>query len=73
MKINVAVKTNSKMERVEKQSGGSYVVRVGVAPIEGKANKRVIELLAEFLGVPKSKIQLVSGAKSKNKVFEVFD
>ena len=71
MKINVQVKTKSKSEGVEELEDGSYVVRVNVPPIEGKANKRIIELLAKHLGKPKSHIRLVNGAKSKNKVFEV--
>lgn len=71
MKITVTVKTKSKFEAVEKQEDGSYVVRVNVPPVDGKANERVIELLAQFLDKPKSSIQLVSGMKSKNKVFLV--
>jgi uncharacterized protein (TIGR00251 family) len=73
LKINVSVKTKSKREGVEPQEDGSYIVRVNVPPIEGKANIRVAELLAEFLGHPKSKVQLVSGTKSKNKVFKIID
>lgn len=72
MKINVVVKTKSKVEGVEKQKDGSYIVRVNTPPTEGKANKRVIELLSQHLNQPKSHIQLISGHKSKNKVFEVF-
>ena len=71
MKIKVVVKTNSKVEAVEKTSDDTYIVRVNVLPVEGKANKRVIELLAKFLGLPKTHIQIVRGAKSKIKVFEI--
>ena len=71
MKINVLVKTKCKNEGVEELPNGSYAVRVNVPPIEGKANKRVIELLAKHLGVPKSRVLLVAGAKGKNKIFEV--
>lgn len=69
MKITVAVKPNSKKELVEELSDGSYVVRVNVPPIEGKANERVIELLSEHFRIPKSLISLVSGQKSKKKIF----
>ncbi len=71
MKINVVVKTKSKKEGVEALSDDSYIVRVNVPPVEGKANLRVIELLAKHLGCPKSQIQLVNGDKSKKKVFKV--
>ena len=71
MKISVFVKTNSKVESVEKQADGIYVVRVHVPPIEGKANERIRELLAEHFICPKSLVKIISGLKSKRKIFEV--
>lgn len=71
MKISVTAKTKSKMEGVELLQDNTYIVRVNVPPIEGRANKRIIELLSEFLKVPKSQIELVSGVKSKHKIFKI--
>jgi uncharacterized protein len=71
MKIIVSIKTNSKVEGVEKISEQEYIVRVNALPVEGKANKRIIELLSEYFDLPKSKVSLVSGQKSKKKVFEL--
>lgn len=71
MKITVSVKPNSKKEHVEKQPDGSYIVRVNVPPIEGRANERVIELLAEYFQCAKTKIALVSGQRGKKKIFSV--
>lgn len=45
MKIRVLVKTKSKAEGIEKNNDDSNTVRVNVPPIDGKANKRVIELV----------------------------
>lgn len=71
MKVTVTVKTNSKIESVEKLSDQEFIVRVNVPPVEGKANKRITELLSEYFDVPKSKVSLASGEKSKKKVFEI--
>ncbi|MBN21489.1 MAG: hypothetical protein CL678_09410 [Bdellovibrionaceae bacterium] len=71
MKISVIVKTKSKKEGVEKTQEGVYLVRVNVPPIDGKANKRVIELLAKYYDCSKSQITLMSGAKGKNKIFKI--
>lgn len=71
MKITVSVKPNSRKEGVEPQPDGSVVVRVNAPPIEGRANSRVIELLSEHFGCPKSRVRLVSGARGKRKIFEV--
>ena len=71
MKISVQVKTNAKQEFLERLPDGTFVARVRVPPIEGRANERIREILAEFFDCPKSHIRLVAGEKSKKKVFEV--
>lgn len=71
MKIQVQVKIQSKKEMIEKQEDGSFIVRINTPPVEGKANKRVIELLSKYFRVAKTKIRLVSGEKSKKKSFEI--
>jgi hypothetical protein len=71
MKITVAVKPNSKKESVEILPDGSYLVRVNTPPVDGKANERVIKLLSKALKKPKSTIELVSGHRSKRKIFEI--
>lgn len=71
MKISVQVKTNAKQERIERLADGSFTVRVRVPPIEGRANERIREMLAEFFNCSKSYVELISGDKSKKKVFKV--
>lgn len=71
MKISVLAKANSKVESVEKAPDGSYVVRVNVPPVEGKANHRIVELLAKYFGVPKRSVEIISGQKGKKKVFKI--
>lgn len=71
MKISVTVKPNSRKEGIEKQDDGSYIVRANAPATEGRANERVIELLAKHFGVSKSRIDLNSGARSKKKIFSI--
>lgn len=71
MKITVHVKPNSKKEGIEIQEDGSFIVRVNVPPTEGKANQRVIELLAKHLNCSKSCLALIKGHKSKTKIFNL--
>lgn len=70
MKIAVRVKPRSKVEEVTGEGDG-YVVRVKEPPIEGRANRAVLRLLASHLGVPESRLRVVSGFSSRNKVIEV--
>ena len=39
--------------------------------MDGKANKELIELLADKYDVPKSQIRIKSGLSSKNKLVEI--
>jgi uncharacterized protein YggU (UPF0235/DUF167 family) len=39
--------------------------------VEGRANRAVLKLLARYLGIPESRLRIVSGLASKNKVIEV--
>jgi uncharacterized protein (TIGR00251 family) len=39
--------------------------------VEGKANKAAIEFLAKHFGISRSRVMLVSGEKSRHKVFEL--
>jgi uncharacterized protein (TIGR00251 family) len=71
VKIHVQVKLRSKLEGVEELGEGRVVVKINVPPEDGKANERVHELLAKFYGISKSALVLVSGFKSKSKIFEV--
>jgi uncharacterized protein (TIGR00251 family) len=72
LKIQVKVKPRSKTEDVTKEMDGDvYVVRVKEPPVEGRANRAVVRLLAKHLGVPESRLRIVSGFSSKNKVVEV--
>ncbi len=71
MKITVVVKPNSRAEGVTPQPDGSILVRVNAPPIEGRANERLVRLLAEHLGVAPSRVQVVAGARGKRKVVEI--
>jgi len=70
MLITVTAHPNSKKPRVEKDLFGGLHVYVNQPPLEGKANQAVIQSLAEYFKVSKSKIKLVRGSKSKMKTFE---
>ncbi|MBU3978080.1 DUF167 domain-containing protein [Patescibacteria group bacterium] len=69
MKISVIAHPNAKKPRVEKDLLNALHVYVSQPPLEGKANKAVIEALAAHFHVKKSNVLLLSGEKSKNKNF----
>jgi len=56
----------------ESDSGDRVLhVRVMAPPVDGKANKALTALLAEEFKVPKSKIRIVRGESSRDKLVEI--
>jgi len=74
MKISVHLKPNSRhREEVVVGDDGSLMVYTKAPAIEGRANVAAMKLLAKYFGVAPSKVKLVRGATSKNKIFEIDD
>ena len=71
MKFSVRVKPNSKESRIEELGPNQFLVKVKAPPWENKANQEVIALLSEYLQVPKSRISILSGLKSKQKMVKI--
>jgi uncharacterized protein YggU (UPF0235/DUF167 family) len=44
---------------------------LNAAPVDGAANDELVDLLAEWLGVPPRAITIVQGAAARSKVLEV--
>ncbi|MDQ7778747.1 MAG: DUF167 domain-containing protein [Planctomycetota bacterium] len=66
MKIDVTVKPRSRRVKVEKTDQG-YVVCVNEPPVDGKANEALVEALADYLGIRRSRITILAGLKSRKK------
>ena len=71
MKIEVIVHPNARKPRIERDLLDMMHVYVLEPPLEGRANKAVIEALAKHFKVKKSEVILVAGKKSKIKLFEI--
>jgi uncharacterized protein (TIGR00251 family) len=73
LRFAVRVQPRSSRTGVEPEGEGRFRVRVHSAPEGGKANSEVIELLAEHFGVPRTRIKILRGASSRNKIVEIDD
>ncbi len=70
MKIKVRVRPNARETKVE-QLEDEFVVSVRAHPVEGRANSELIEALSEYFRVPKSRIRIVAGLRSRKKIVEI--
>jgi uncharacterized protein (TIGR00251 family) len=71
MLIKVKVFPNSKKEEMVRGSKDGFKIKVKEKPMKGRANKKVIEILASYFKVPESKIRLIKGFRERNKIFEI--
>ncbi len=70
MKIAVKVNTNSQKQRVFMKEGQLYVYFRGVRE-DGKANEKLVEILAEEWDLSRSQIQIQAGHQSTRKLIQL--
>jgi uncharacterized protein YggU (UPF0235/DUF167 family) len=68
-KLAVRVITRSSKEKIEYLEEQKLLkIWTHEAPVEGKANDKVIEIIAAYLKLNKKVVQIISGATGKNKI-----
>ena len=65
--LNVKAQPRSSKAGVDGLLGDAVKVRIRCAPVDGKANKELVETLADAFGLPKSSVVFKSGETSKTK------
>ncbi len=66
--INVKVEPRASSSGIVGAYGNALKVRLTSPPVEGKANKELVEVLSKEFGIRKKDVEIISGRKSKNKV-----
>ena len=69
--ISVRIQPRASRDRVLGMRDGALRVSVTAPPHDGMANAALLELLAEKLGVAKSRLRIVRGHSSRDKVVAV--
>lgn len=70
-RVRVRVKAGARKSAIGGAHGGALKVAVATVAEKGKANRAVVELLAETLRLPASAVTIVSGKTSQDKVVEI--
>ncbi len=60
-------------EIVELMEDGTIKVRIDAPPSDSEVNETLLSFLAEVLGVPKSRLDIVAGASGRDKLISVVD
>ena len=70
MDIHLKVKPNSRENTIAFEND-ALVVRVNASPVDGKANKALLDYLSIVFEVPKSRIEIEAGAGSRFKKIRI--
>jgi len=68
--ITARIKPRSRIPGIE-IDGTDVVIRVASPPSEGRANAEAVVIVAAAFGVPKSRVELVAGDRSRRKRFRI--
>ena len=71
MNIDVKVQAGARKNYLA-QEGGLIKVYLTAPPQQGKANRALIEFLADHFHVSKSQIEIIKGLKSRNKTITIW-
>lgn len=69
--ISVSVVPRSSKNEVIPLEDGSYKIKITAPPVDGEANKKLIELISEYFDVAKSCIKIAKGETGKKKILEI--
>lgn len=69
-RLAVRVTPGARSEAIE-IADGKLQVKVRTKPEDGKANAAVLELLSDALGVARSRLHLLRGATSREKLVQI--
>jgi len=70
-RLPLRVQPRARRNEIAGERAGALLVRVTAPPVDGKANDAVRRLIARRLGVPASRVSIVRGESSRDKVVQV--
>ena len=66
--LPVAVQPRARKDEVAGELGGALKVRITAPPVEGAANRHLERVLADALGLARSRVRVVAGEASRHKL-----
>lgn len=70
-RIAVRLRPRGHRDQLMGMRDGVLLARVTAPPVEGRANKALRQMIAKRIGIAPSRVSVVQGEKSRNKVVRV--
>jgi len=71
VRVGVRLTPGAGVDRVEVGEDGTLRARVAARPVDGAANAALIALLAKTLGIARTRVAIVAGARGRAKLVEL--
>ena len=72
MDILIKVIPNSSRTEIVEETGNYLKIKLKAAPVKGKANTELVEFLAKKYKVAKSRVEIIKGLTSKEKLVRIY-
>ncbi|HKY01623.1 MAG TPA: DUF167 domain-containing protein [Burkholderiales bacterium] len=71
--LAIHAQPGAKRSEVAGLHGDRLKIRLAAPPVEGRANEALIAFLADELNLPRSKVRVIKGESSREKIVAVLD
>ncbi|OGQ49140.1 MAG: YggU family protein [Deltaproteobacteria bacterium RIFCSPLOWO2_02_FULL_47_10] len=71
MIIKIYIQPGASKNEIVGKHGDAIKIRLTAPPIEGRANEALVDFLAKEYKVPKSKIEIIKGHFSRQKLVKI--
>lgn len=71
LNVKLRVQPRASRSKLVLDDGGQLRAYVTAPPVDSAANEAVVALLAEAAGVPRSRVRLLQGQRSRDKVLAI--
>jgi uncharacterized protein (TIGR00251 family) len=69
--LNLLVQPRASHNQLVEVRGNELKVRLTSPPVDGSANRLCIDYMAKILGIPKSRVSITRGEKSRHKTIKI--
>ena len=65
--LNLRIVPRAAKNAIQGEHGDALKIRLCAPPVDGAANSALVEFLSDAFSLPRARVQLLSGATSRNK------
>ena len=69
--LRILVKPRARKSELEQLDDGDWIARVKAPPVDGKANKELLVLVARHFGTRKTNVTIKSGTSGRIKIVHI--